>query len=89
METSEFVIWAAQVSTFTELNRLRNRYIFVAFHVKHSKKINMANTSDEKPEEYSEQILRDMLPSYYKRLFPHNPFYRWLSYNSSELNSRN
>lgn len=31
-------------------------------------------------EQYSNQDLQDMLPIYYKRLFPHQPFYRWLSY---------
>lgn len=29
---------------------------------------------------YDPNILPDMLPVYYKRLFPHKPFYRWLSY---------
>lgn len=35
-------------------------------------------------EEYSQRDLLDMLPIYYKRLFPHKPFYRWLSYGLSE-----
>lgn len=39
---------------------------------------------DEKPEEYNDQDLRDMLPIYYKRLFPHEPFYRWISYGQSK-----
>ena len=29
---------------------------------------------------YDPNSLQDMLPVYYKRLFPHKPFYRWLSY---------
>lgn len=29
---------------------------------------------------YDPAVLPDMLPVYYKRLFPHKPFYRWLSY---------
>lgn len=35
---------------------------------------------------YDPNILPDMLPVYYKRLFPHKPFYRWLSYGLSESN---
>lgn len=30
---------------------------------------------------YDPAILQDQLPLYYKRLFPHKPFYRWLSYS--------
>lgn len=33
-------------------------------------------TSDE----YKEEHLCDLLPLYYKRIFPHQQFYRWLSY---------
>ncbi|EDW78995.1 uncharacterized protein Dwil_GK11955 [Drosophila willistoni] len=33
---------------------------------------------------YDANILPDMLPVYYRRLFPHLPFYRWLSYGLSE-----
>ncbi|XP_055910383.1 DNA primase small subunit [Eupeodes corollae] len=33
---------------------------------------------------YDPSSLPDMLPVYYKRLFPHKPFYRWLSYGLSE-----
>lgn len=29
---------------------------------------------------YDPTFLPDMLPVYYRRLFPHKPFYRWLSY---------
>lgn len=29
---------------------------------------------------YDASILPDMLPVYYRRLFPHEPFYRWLNY---------
>ncbi|KAJ6634150.1 DNA primase small subunit, partial [Pseudolycoriella hygida] len=31
---------------------------------------------------YDPEILPDLLPLYYKRLFPHAPFYRWLSYGN-------
>lgn len=31
---------------------------------------------------YDAEILPDLLPLYYKRLFPHIPFYRWLSYGN-------
>ncbi|XP_067644088.1 DNA primase small subunit isoform X2 [Eurosta solidaginis] len=40
--------------------------------------------SQEKMPVYDPNILADMLPVYYKRLFPHKPFYRWLSYGLSE-----
>lgn len=33
-------------------------------------------------EQYTDQDLQDILKIYYKRLFPHAPFYRWLSYNN-------
>lgn len=39
--------------------------------------------------EYSEETLPDLLPLYYKRLFPFELFYKWLSYgNSSYLQFR-
>lgn len=31
---------------------------------------------------YDPNILPDLLPIYYKRLFPHIPFYRWMAYGS-------
>jgi DNA primase small subunit len=34
-----------------------------------------------KKAEFDPNVLQDMLPIYYKRLFPHKQFYRWLSYN--------
>lgn len=40
----------------------------------------MREETGSKVEEYTDQDLQDMLPIYYKRLFPHKPFYRWLSY---------
>ncbi|XP_017485229.1 PREDICTED: DNA primase small subunit [Rhagoletis zephyria] len=40
--------------------------------------------AEEKIPKYDPSILPDMLPVYYKRLFPHKPFYRWLSYGLSE-----
>ncbi|CRK96576.1 CLUMA_CG010024, isoform A [Clunio marinus] len=36
-----------------------------------------------KVKEFDPELLPDMLPVYYKRLFPHKQFYRWLSYNNS------
>lgn len=30
--------------------------------------------------EYDPECLQELLPMYYKRLFPHEAFYRWLSY---------
>lgn len=30
--------------------------------------------------EYNQDELQYLLPIYYKRIFPHKPFYRWLSY---------
>lgn len=42
----------------------------------------------EKPTEYAVQFDPDelpmLLPVYYKRLFPHKLFYRWLSYGLCE-----
>lgn len=35
-------------------------------------------------EEFDAKSLQDMLKIYYVRLFPHKPFYRWLSYNLCE-----
>uniref|UniRef100_A0A182LXE7 DNA primase n=1 Tax=Anopheles culicifacies TaxID=139723 RepID=A0A182LXE7_9DIPT len=34
--------------------------------------------------EFDPNILQDLLPLYYKRLFPHKQFYRWMSYGRSE-----
>uniref|UniRef100_A0A182JS95 DNA primase n=1 Tax=Anopheles christyi TaxID=43041 RepID=A0A182JS95_9DIPT len=33
---------------------------------------------------FDPNILQDLLPLYYKRLFPHKQFYRWMSYGRSE-----
>lgn len=35
--------------------------------------------------EYDPVNLQDYLPIYYKRIFPHKPFYRWLSYGLCKL----
>lgn len=35
-------------------------------------------------EVFDPNTLQDMLKMYYVRLFPHKPFYRWLSYNLCE-----
>lgn len=40
---------------------------------------------EEVKTEFNPDILQDMLPIYYKRLFPHKQFYRWLSYKLCEL----
>ncbi|XP_058125744.1 DNA primase small subunit [Anopheles ziemanni] len=34
---------------------------------------------------FDPNILQDLLPLYYKRLFPHKQFYRWMSYGRSEV----
>ncbi|XP_055317856.1 DNA primase small subunit [Sitodiplosis mosellana] len=39
---------------------------------------------ENKAEEYSQQDLQDMLKIYYKRLFPRNSFFRWLTYSHTE-----
>lgn len=33
---------------------------------------------------FNPSILRDLLPSYYKRLFPHHQFFKWISYGDTE-----
>ncbi|ALC43880.1 DNApol-alpha50 [Drosophila busckii] len=38
--------------------------------------------NEQKVSTYDPAILPDMLPVYYRRLFPHEPFYRWLSYGN-------
>ncbi|CAO1378370.1 unnamed protein product [Diamesa tonsa] len=37
-----------------------------------------------KTKEFDPEALKDLLPIYYKRIFPHKPFYRWMSYGLSE-----
>ncbi|KAK3915616.1 DNA primase small subunit [Frankliniella fusca] len=39
-----------------------------------------------KLEEFSPDSLPDLLPLYYKRLFPYGPFHRWISYGNVEPN---
>jgi DNA primase small subunit len=34
--------------------------------------------------DYDPETLQDLLPIYYKRIFPHKAFYRWLSYGFCE-----
>lgn len=36
---------------------------------------------EENNKNFDPNSLQDMLKMYYVRLFPHKPFYRWLSYN--------
>ncbi|KAJ8917599.1 hypothetical protein NQ315_000082 [Exocentrus adspersus] len=38
--------------------------------------------------EFNEEHLPDLLPLYYKRLFPHLSFYRWLSYGNAAVFAR-
>jgi DNA primase small subunit len=40
-----------------------------------------------KKREFQADLLKDLLPIYYKRLFPHKLFYRWMSYGLCKLNS--
>lgn len=44
------------------------------------------NMSEDVTEEseFNPDDLPDLLPLYYKRLFPHKPLYRWLSYGNCE-----
>lgn len=35
--------------------------------------------------EFDPGQLPDLLPIYYKRLFPFGPFYKWLSYGNGKL----
>ena len=44
---------------------------------------------EESGYKFSPEALQDMLPIYYKRLFPHKQFYRWLSYNLCKFYFRN
>lgn len=41
--------------------------------------------AENKDEEFSQQNLQDMLKIYYKRLFPRQVFYRWLTYSHSKF----
>ncbi|KAL1131201.1 hypothetical protein AAG570_010819 [Ranatra chinensis] len=36
---------------------------------------------------YSPDVFSELLPVYYKRLFPYEPFYRWLSYGPDNTNT--
>lgn len=38
-----------------------------------------------KTKEFDPEALKDLLPIYYKRIFPHKPFYRWMSYGLCKL----
>lgn len=42
-------------------------------------------TTEKKAPAYDSNILPDMLPVYYRRLFPHEPFYRWLNYGHCKI----
>lgn len=42
-------------------------------------------TENKCADSYNPETLLDLLPLYYKRLFPHLPFYRWLSYGLSNI----
>lgn len=41
---------------------------------------------ENKGEEFAQENLQDMLKIYYKRLFPREVFYRWLTYSHSKYN---
>ena len=34
---------------------------------------------------YDPEALPDLLPLYYKRLFPYSPYYRWLNYGGGMM----
>lgn len=40
---------------------------------------------EKEVEEYNQHVLRDLLPQFYKRIFPHKQFYKWLSYGLSKF----
>ncbi|XP_026471369.1 DNA primase small subunit isoform X2 [Ctenocephalides felis] len=42
-------------------------------------------TENKCADSYNPETLLDLLPLYYKRLFPHLPFYRWLSYDGGQV----
>lgn len=44
---------------------------------------------ENKNDECSTENLQDMLKIYYKRLFPRQVFYRWLTYSHSKFNQFN
>lgn len=64
---------------FTSLTQLSLRLIELIPEQKQN-----INMPEDVVEEYNQNILRDLLPIYYKRLFPHKPFYKWLSYGLSK-----
>ena len=41
-------------------------------------------TGDEN-QEYDRDSLPDLLPIYYKRLFPYGPYYKWLNYGGGNV----
>lgn len=43
---------------------------------------------EAKNEEFDQENLQDMLKIYYKRLFPRQVFYRWLTYGHSKFNQK-
>lgn len=49
----------------------------------------MKDIQDDQPQtqvdEYDPSILPNVLPIYFKRLFPHELFYKWLSYGERKL----
>lgn len=68
-----------------QLERHRRSVLFIFLIVKtYSVKgiIEMKDKECPVKHVYDPEILPDLLPLYYKRLFPHIPFYRWLSYGN-------
>lgn len=47
----------------------------------------VAEKKDSDPFAFDPVYLPDMLKVYYKRLFPHKAFYRWLSYASCKYDA--
>lgn len=57
-------------------------FIFYSQNLSLNEIIEMKDKDCPVKQVYDPEILRDLLPLYYKRLFPHQPFYRWLSYGN-------
>lgn len=67
------------MNNFITLTFLKNLLFLLSFQF-----LKMTNT-EKKKDEYDPKALEDLLPIYYKRLFPHLTFYRWLSYGNCKF----
>ena len=48
---------------------------------------NLSAEKSKMPEDnsYDQNTLPDLLPLYYKRLFPYGPYYRWMNYGGGKF----